>query len=357
MRNPPPTPAHMALELALAVVSSSAAPLLLVDGDMRLLAASDSFYASFQLPPAGTIGSSIFELDSGRWDLKRLRSVLAASLTSDDAIEAYEFDLPTQERGTRRLVVKAQKLVYASDANVCILVSIADVTDARLAETLKDDLLREKAVLMQELQHRVANSLQIIASVLMQSARKVQSEEARQHLQDAHNRVMSVASIQDQLAASGLSEVALRPYLTQLCQSIAASMIHDTDQLALEVRSDDVAVPANVSVSLGLIVTELVINALKHAFPDGRRGQIDVDYSAQAANWTLAVADNGIGMPVAPDLATSGLGSSIVQALANQLKARISVRGRDPGTAVCVSHTQLSSVASDANAIPETRAI
>ena len=76
-----------------------------------------------------------------------------------------------------------------------------DVTDARIAEKLKDDLLKEKAVLLQELQHRVANSLQIIASVLMQSARRVQSDEARTHLQQAHQRVMSVASLQHHLAA------------------------------------------------------------------------------------------------------------------------------------------------------------
>ena len=77
--------------------------------------------------------------------------------------------------------------------SACCL-AVADVTAARAADKLKDDLLREKAILLQEVQHRVANSLQIIASVLLQSARKVQSEETRGHLKDAHNRVMSVAA-------------------------------------------------------------------------------------------------------------------------------------------------------------------
>ena len=83
-----------------------------------------------------------------------------------------------------------------------LLLAVSDVTDARLAEKLKDDLLREKAILFQELQHRVANSLQIIASVLMQSARRMQSAETTSHLYDAHSRVMSVAALQQQLAAS-----------------------------------------------------------------------------------------------------------------------------------------------------------
>ena len=81
--------------------------------------------------------------------------------------------------------------------------AIVDITEARIAEKLKDDLLREKAIQLQEVQHRVANSLQIIASVLMQSARRVQSEETRSHLYNAQQRVLSMATLQKQLAASG----------------------------------------------------------------------------------------------------------------------------------------------------------
>lgn len=353
----PALPPELANELALAIVTSSAAPLLLLDGDMRILAASDSFHTGFDLPPADSIGQPIFSLDSGAWNLPRLRSALAASCTSDTPIGGYEFDLPTRAHGTHRLVLTARRLDTAGDTETRILVSIADVTDARLAERLKDELIRERDILMQEVQHRVANSLQIIASVLMQSARKVQSEEVRRHLHDAHHRVMSIASVQDQLAVSGVSEVALRPYLTQLCASIGASMIEDPAKLALTVRADDVAVPANVSVSLGLIVTELVINALKHAFPDKRPGTIHIDYSAQDADWALTVADDGIGMPVAPDLAESGLGSSIVQALARQLKATIFVRDNSPGTYVEVTHTEPAADGSGPRAMPDTPAV
>src|SRR6185436_15218963 len=98
----------------------------------------------------------------------------------------------------------------------------------------KDDLVREKEVLLQELQHRVANSLQIIAAVLMRSARSVQSEETRTHLHDAHHRVMSIATMQKQLAASRHGQVALRSYFTDLCRSIGASMIADHDRVTLE---------------------------------------------------------------------------------------------------------------------------
>ena len=199
----------------------------------------------------------------------------------------------------------------------------------------------KRRILLQELHHRVANSLQIIASVLLQNARKVQSDESRIHLVDAHQRVMSVASLQKQLSVSGTDDVELRPYFIALCRSISASMIRDHDQLTLEVHADNSVTAADTSVSLGLIVTELVINALKHAFPSNHGGKILVDYGSQGPNWTLSVGDNGVGMPAEPASAKAGLGTSIVQALAKQLGAHVSVADANPGTKVSVTHAYI----------------
>ncbi|SHH07361.1 Two-component sensor histidine kinase, contains HisKA and HATPase domains, partial [Kaistia soli DSM 19436] len=203
---------------------------------------------------------------------------------------------------------------------------------------------REKAILLQEVQHRVANSLQIIASVLMQSARKVQSGEAREHLQSAHNRVMSIAAVQRQLAASALGEVALRPYLTQLCESLGASMIRDPRRLSISVHADESAVDARVSVSLGLIVTELVINALKHAFPGRRKGRIVVDYRSESSDWMLSVSDDGIGIPDGAEAPQPGLGTGIVDALSGQFYAKIRIIDTQPGTSICVGYEGLAEV-------------
>ena len=127
-------------------------------------------------------------------------------------------------------------------------------------------------------------------------------------------------------------------------------MIRDHNQLSLDVKIDDSIAPADVSVSLGLIVTELVINALKHAFPDSRSGVIKVNYHAHGPNWTLSVSDNGIGMPKDIAAAKPGLGTSIVQALAAQLHGIIKVSDANPGTVVSVAHTQIAAVANDAAA-------
>lgn len=330
----------LGLSLALAVVAASAAPLVLLDGDLTVVAASESFFRTFQIVPAEAIGRPLFELASGEWDVPQLRALMKATSAGAADFDAYEMDLRGKRRPARHLVVSVHRLDYGDPEHTRLLLSAADVTDARAAEKLKDDLLREKAILLQEVQHRIANSLQIIASVILQSARKVHSQETRSYLTDAHNRVMSVATLQRQLAASRLGDVALRGYFEQLCESIGASMIPDHKQLTLEVTADDSVVPAEVSVSLGLVVTELVINALKHAFPGHRPGKIMVRYQARQPGWTLTVSDNGVGMPKDAASATPGLGTSIVAALANQLEARVEVTDGHPGTVVSLIHPE-----------------
>lgn len=327
-----------ATSLALAIIASSTAPLLLLDGDCTVIAASGTFYRAFQLEAPDVVGRAIGKLGCSEWSKPQLDALLRATASGIAQVNGYEMDLERQGQGTRKLVLDARKLDYGSSDGVRVLLSIADVTDARVAEKIKDDLVREKIILLQELQHRVANSLQIIASVLMQSARRVQSDETRLHLHDAHSRVMSVAALQQQLATSTLGDVELRSYFTDLCRSIGASMIRDHHQLKLDVSVDESIACADVSVSLGLIVTELVINALKHAFPDHASGGITVGYHSEGAAWTLSVSDNGIGMPALPDAAHSGLGSSIVEALARKLNARVEIANADPGTAVSISH-------------------
>jgi two-component sensor histidine kinase len=328
--------AEAADSLALAVIASSNAPVLLLDGGLNVVAASDSFCDMFEIDPAPVPGRPLADLGAGEWNVPQLGSLLRATAAGSARIEAYEMDLKRFGKVSRCLVINARKLDYFDDDNVRLVMSVADVTDVRISDKLKDDLLREKGVLLQELQHRVANSLQIVASVLMQGARKVRSEQARGHLRDARNRVMSIATMQRQLAASRIGDVVLREYFTDLCGSIGASMIRDHDQLALEVKVDESMTKADVSVSLGLIVTELVINALKHAFPRHRKGKICVDYRSDGPAWTLTVRDTGIGMPKDPADAKPGLGTGIVEALARQLGATVEVTAAKPGTRVSI---------------------
>ncbi len=326
--------------LAMALIISSQAPVVLLDAGLNIVAASASFYRDFALFRSAAIRVKFAELGAGEWNVPQLMVLLRATAAGRPEIDAYEMDLIRPDQPICHLMLNAHKLDYESeDGETRIVLAVTDVTAVRLAERLKDDLLREKHVLMQELQHRVANSLQIIASVLLQSARKVNSEETRSHLHDAHHRVMSIATMQKQLATTQAGDVALHAYFTELCESISASMIAATSNLKLIARVDDTVVEARVSVSLGLIVTELVINSLKHAFPSStRNGTIIVSYQSSGSGWTLRVDDDGIGFPKDPSASKPGLGTGIVEALAGQLDAAVTITDSHPGTRVTVAH-------------------
>jgi len=333
-----PTAVDLNDTLALAIIAASQAPLLLLDDDFRVLATSTSFSQFSGLRSSATVGKTIFALGDGEWDLPRLRSLMTAVGSGDADIDPYELDFAHPVHGVRRLVLALRRLDFSSCAGSRLLLTVMDVTDARAEEVLRDNLIREKDILLQEVQHRVANSLQIIASVLLQNARKVQTEESRTHLKDAHQRVMSVAAVQRQLSATRLGDVMLKPYFVQLCRSLGASMIEDPTQTRIEVTGDGSSTSAAISVSLGLIVTELVINALKHAFPGNRPGVISVEYHSGFEGWTLSVCDDGVGMPAGVAKAKAGLGTAIVEALANQLSATITVTDLKPGTGVALVH-------------------
>ncbi len=347
---PPIATEDPALGLTMAVIDSSPTPLLLLDGEMRVAGASKSFCEAFRIDPATAVGVTLFDLGAGEWDLPQLRALLTAIASGTLQIAAFEAELERPEFETRCLLINARRLAYGDLSQPRLLVAVADVTDARANERAKDEVVERLGGLLREVRHRVSNSLQIVSAVLLQSAGKTHSAETRSALTSAHHRVMSVATLERQLSTSedGDQSVDLRTYFTILCESMAASMIGDQNAVALVVTGGG-SVSSRVSVSLGLIVTELVINALKYAFPNDRAGQIEIGYQAHGPNWALTVKDDGVGMPADPALIRTGLGTSIVQALARQLEATVDTAAAVPGTIVSIEHSQIALVSEDAS--------
>ena len=349
------SPEDVALSLTLAIVTSSPAPLLLLDGELTIIAASTSFCSVFGADAAQLTGQPLYALDDGQWDNPQLRSLMTTTLAGNGAADAHDINLQRRQKPVQHLIVQARRLEYLDLDQTRILVAVSDVTHARADATLKEEAASESRVLLQEVRHRVANSLQIIASVLLRNARTTTSAETRGHLENAHHRVMSVAALERLLSTSEGGDIEVHAYFTKLCESISASMIGDVDQISLIVEGGGGVVEARVSVSLGLIVTELVINALKHAFPEGRKGKIVIDYNFHGPNWILCVRDDGVGMPLTAPMRT-GLGTSIVAALAGQLHASVEVTPEHPGTQVSITHNQVALVVAKPEAADDPRA-
>ena len=322
-----------------AIVDTVREPLIVLDEDLRVVVASRSFYQAFATGREDTDGRFLYELGNGQWNIPSLRRLLEEIIPRHTTIEEFEVEHDFPTLGRRTMLLNARKVFYEGNNSTSLLVAIEDVTARRALEREKDELLQQKDLLLQEMNHRVNNSLQIIASILLLKAQTVQSDETRQHLQDAHERVMAVATVQEQLHPTPFgTQIDAKNYLTRLCESLA-SMIVDGQPVSLRVDAGEGTVTSEQAVSMGLIATELVINALKHAFPDAAKGEVLVCFESTASAWRLAVSDDGVGisrrLPEAP--VKIGLGTSIVEALTRQLGGRVTTSAASPGTLVSVT--------------------
>jgi two-component sensor histidine kinase len=330
-----------ACALAHAIVATVREPIVVLDQELRVIVASRSFYRTFKVSAENTEGKLLYELGDGEWDIPKLRLLLGKIIPEHGTMEDYEVEHEFPNLGHRTMCLDARQVFYEGGAGTTILLGIEDVTEKHVLEGEKDGLLRDKGLLLEELQHRVANSLQIIASIIMMKARTVSSKETRIHLRDTHKRVMSVATVQQQLHASGAAgPIEMGPYLSKLCEALSNSMIGDDGRISLKVLGEAGSVTCRVAESLGLIVTELVINSLKHAFNENTKdGRITVAYDVSGTDWKLSIADNGVGKPdgvfAQPK---SGLGTGIVTALAKQLDAQVETLSGPQGTTVSVTH-------------------
>jgi len=338
--------------LAQAIVNTIPEPFVVLDEGLCVLAASHSFYKVFKVDPQSTRGCQLYALGDGQWDIPALRLLLEKIIPERTAMDNFvvEHDFPGV--GHRIMLLDARKVIYEDSASIRILLAFRDITAQRATELEKEtllqqteELLRQKDVLLQEMEHRVANSLQIIASILLLKARAVTSPETRQHLQDAHQRVMSVAAVQSHLHASNAIDcVSMDSYLEKLCEGLGGSMIGEGQPIVIKVIADAGTVDSAKAVSLGLIVTELVINAIKYAFPEKRNDAVVlVTFEVDDADWKLTVSDNGVGKGAGTTVGATGLGTNIVEALAKQLGAQIETGTSDTGMRVSITRATFTS--------------
>jgi two-component sensor histidine kinase len=143
----------------------------------------------------------------------------------------------------------------------------------------------------------------------------------------------------------GIAEIDVGPYLNKLCAGLTASMIGEDSPIAIEVRADAGMTESATAVSLGLIVTELVINAIKYAFPGSKAdARILVRYERDDADWKLTISDNGVGQQAASHLpGETGLGTTIIKALASQLGAVVEIVSGAAGLSTSVARASFTS--------------
>lgn len=194
-------------------------------------------------------------------------------------------------------------------------------------EALLETALQEKEILLKEVYHRVKNNLQVITSLFNLQARTLPDGLARTALLEGADRVRAMSLVHEKLyQSSNLASVALASYIDDLCARLSGAAGAYQPRLETDV-DPDLAIGLEAAVPLGLILNELISNCLKHAFPEGQQGHIQIKLQREADGLRLEVADDGVGLPPGFDPATQpSLGLKLVTSLARQLDGRFEMR-------------------------------
>lgn len=215
---------------------------------------------------------------------------------------------------------------------------VIDITERKHAEERIKASLREKEVLLKEIHHRVKNNLQVVSSLLYLQGQKLQDPEAQALFVESQNRICSMALAHEQLYKSqNLADVSLTEYVNNLVSHVQQAYMEPDTYHECRVDIDNLTLDIEKVVPCGLLITELLSNVFKHAFPDARCGTIDVTLSRQGGRLLLSVADDGVGLPEELDYRNAQtLGLQLVSALVAQLDGSLEVK-RDAGTRFTIS--------------------
>ncbi len=202
-----------------------------------------------------------------------------------------------------------------------------NVTDRKRAEQALKESVQQKDVLLKELKHRVKNSLAVVSGLLGLEMENLTEPRSREVLANTRSRIRSIASLYELLSgAADVAHVDLRRYIGRLTESLFDTYAPKTGDIVLKTELDEVTLETKRAVPLGLILNELVMNAIKYAYPPGAKGEIRVGLERSAGRITLSVSDDGAGLPRGFVPATSGgMGWSLVRMLAEEIDARLTV--------------------------------
>ncbi len=215
--------------------------------------------------------------------------------------------------------------------------------------------LKEKDVLLQEVHHRVKNNLQLMLSLLRMQSRRIEEPRILEVLRDAENRVFSISLVHEKLYLSPtLSTIQMGPYVKALTSHVVQAYQGASSQIAVVVHVDEVTFSLDTAIPLGMILTELVSNVLRHAFPPGTKGQLRVALRAKNDDmYELSVADTGVGSDVQRDAcARESLGLDLVRTFTAQLEGNVEIENGG-GTTVRISFRDIRSGEARSDAQPQ----
>ncbi|CAA9889357.1 hypothetical protein METHB2_10197 [Candidatus Methylobacter favarea] len=241
----------------------------------------------------------------------------------------YECDAEVQRPdGTRRWIVARGEAAFGADRQVITLHgTVQDITERKIANGKLKEALNEKEMLLKEVYHRVKNNLQIVSSLINLQARSVKNKETVDLLKQSADRIKAMSLLHEKLYQSkDLASIDFNAYIHSLVEHLLFGYGVQAGKINMSIRIAKVFLDVDTAIPCGLIINELLTNALKHAFPDDRQGEIGIVFRQEGGEFILVITDNGVGFPAGLNLENSAsLGLQLVATLTNQLMGRMQV--------------------------------
>ena len=308
--------------------------ILVLDPDLTIRFANRSFCDTFEVAPEHTVGRKLYEIGNGQWDIPKLRTSLETIISGRKTIEDFEVEDFFPSIGRRIMVLNARTVYRPDKTTQQILLAIEDVTERVRLEREHAAAHERIGRLLQELTHRVKNSLQFIAAMVMIEAQSHKGGEGKAALERVSHRITALGQLYAKLSkADTVEAVDAASYLDELCRDLIASVHKQGDtSIVLKTDIESELLPTDRAIPIGLIVNELVTNAVKYAFPGEAKGTVMVMLKRVPEGLRLTVADDGQGLDLRR--ADSGLGGRLVNGFAQQLGGQVERKSGSQGTTV-----------------------
>ena len=310
---------------------------MLLGTDGTILDVNQSSTKLIGIPKNDLIGRNYSILRNEKQNDFELQVNRINSLLNGDLVEPFEFRFINNEGNLNWIRVHLKPVMHGGNIIYIIAIGI-DITEHKKAEKAIKSSLNDKNILLQEIHHRVKNNMQIISSLLNLQTQYVDDEEAVNVLKESQNRVKSMAIIHENLYQSkDLMHINFVNYIQSLVFNLFYSYSIKETQIKLTLEIEDISLNIETAVPCGLIISELISNSLKYAFPNKMKGEIFISLKIQKDEYQLIIKDNGIGLPENINFdEIETLGLLIVNSLTEQIDGKVNIQ-RNHGTEYNIS--------------------
>ncbi|GLQ21027.1 sensor histidine kinase [Algimonas porphyrae] len=308
-------------------------PLLVLDGELRVVEASRAFYRTFNVEPGDTIGEKLWDLGNGQWAIPELIHLLTSVIPTQSEVVDYEVTHAFPEIGEMTILLNARKIYRKGNGTKTLLLAMQNITERKAAQAAREQALALSNTLLTELNHRVMNNLSMVSAIVGAERTRMTDTECRAAFERMRDRITSLSLLYRALSRTGaVAEVNSENYLEGVLRNLLESS-SEARAIDLTLTTDIASIPMSTSLALplGLVVNELATNSLKYAFKGRRTGELGVSLQRDTDDLVLKIWDDGVGID--PSARTdSGVGQKLIDSLSGQLKAETHLESGDQGT-------------------------